>query len=353
MNQAFRQLLRRACAIGLLLAFMAPGLHGLDMVILTNGDRLTGELVKLEGGKLSLKTPYAGAISIDWQQVDELITEDKVEIEVGSGRLYRGSFGQADQGLELITEDQQVLNVDVPDVVRITSYDDGAPPGFLDILDGAVDIGFNFNRGNSRLNASSLGLRGKYRRADYELSGSATSLFSRQDDADPTSRQTADARYDRFLSPRQFGFGLLGLERNDRQQLNLRSRMGGGYGYKVKNTKDTELSLLGGFTFINEQFQEATDAIPNGGTSSGEALAGIDYRTILLKGIGITTKLSFLPNLVQNGRYRVEYDSTARIPLIGGFNWSLTLFDRFDSDPPREGVQRNDYGVVTAVGYAF
>ena len=74
---------------------------------------------------------------------------------------------------------------------------------------------------------------------------------------------------------------------------------------------------------------------------------------MFLSGISVTTKLAFLPNLVQDGRYRVEYDSTARIPLLAGFTWSMSLFDRFDSDPPRVGVQRNDYGVVTAFGYAF
>ena len=237
--------------------------------------------------------------------------------------------------------------------MRIAFYDDGRPPGFLDILEGAVDVGFNFTRGNSRLNSSAIALQGKYRRPTYELSAGATSLFSRQDDAEPTSRQTADARYDRFLSPKQFAFGLAGFERNDRQQLNLRSRLGGGYGYKVTKTKDTELSLLGGFTYINEQFQEDPSQPPLGSTSSGEVVAGIDYRTVVLKGIGITTKLSFLPNLVQTGRYRIEYDSTARIPLMGGFTWSLSLFDRFDSEPPRADVQRNDYGVVTAFGYTF
>ena len=237
--------------------------------------------------------------------------------------------------------------------MRIAFYDDGRPPGFLDILEGAVDVGFNFTRGNSRLNSSAIALQGKYRRPTYELSAGATSLFSRQDDAEPTSRQTADARYDRFLSPKQFACGLAGFERNDRQQLNLRSRLGGGYGYKVTKTKDTELSLLGGFTYINEQFQEDPSQPPLGSTSSGEVVAGIDYRTVVLKGIGITTKLSFLPNLVQTGRYRIEYDSTARIPLMGGFTWSLSLFDRFDSEPPRADVQRNDYGVVTAFGYTF
>jgi hypothetical protein len=353
MMQALTRLLSPYSIIGLFLGLTVPALYSLDTVILTNGDRLTGELEKLEEGKLSFRTPYSGTISIDWQQVQELITENRAEIEVGTGRLYRGSFEKTDEGLKVATEEQEVLTADVPDIVRITSYEDGDPLGFFDILEGAVDIGFNFTRGNSRLNSSSVGLQGKYRRPTYELSAGATSLFSRQDGSEPTSRQTADARYDRFLSPKQFAFGLAGFERNDRQQLNLRSRLGGGYGYKVTNTKDTELSLLGGFTFINEQFREDPDAPPNGGTSSGEVVAGIDYRTVVLKGIGITTKLSFLPNLVQTGRYRIEYDSTARIPLMGGFTWSLSLFDRFDSKPPRTDVQRNDYGVVTAFGYAF
>ena len=347
------RLLRRLGAAGLLLAFMGPVLRGADTVTLDNGDRLTGELRKLEDGKLSFKTPYAGMISIDWQQVRELITESTAEIEVETGQLYHGRFEQTREGLEVVTEEQEVVTVGAPDVVRITRYHDGRAPGFFDIIEGTIDVGYNFMRGNSRLSSSSIGLRGKYRRPAYELSGSATSLFSRQDDAEPTSRQTADARYDRFLSPKHFAFGLAGFERNDRQQLNLRSRLGGGYGYKVTNTKDTELSLLGGFTYINEQFQDDPSQPPLDATGSGEVVAEIDYRTVLLKGIGITTKLSFLPNLVQTGRYRIEYDSTARIPLIGGFNWSLTLFDRFDSAPPRAGVQRNDYGVVTALGYAF
>ena len=350
--QAPTRFLRPCTAASFLLIFVAPILHGADTVILDNGDRLTGELQTLEEGKLSFKTDYAGTLSIDWEHVKEFITEDKVEIEVESGHFYRGSFEQTGEELEVVTEEEGALTVGIPEVVRMTFYDDKLP-GFFDILEGAVDIGFNFTRGNSRLNSSSLGLRGKYRRPDYQISASATSLFTRQDDSEPTSRQTADARYDRFFSTRQFAFGLLGLERNDRQRLNLRSRLGGGYGYKFKDTQTTEFSFLGGFTITNEQFQEVPGAVAKVGASSGEAIAGIDYRTVLFKEVDVITTISFIPNLVQTGRYRIEYDSTARIPILAGFSWSLSLFDRFDSNPPRAGVQRNDYGLVTAFGYAF
>ncbi|MEZ5393785.1 MAG: hypothetical protein R2724_13220 [Bryobacterales bacterium] len=58
-------------------------------------------------------------------------------------------------------------------------------------------------------------------------------------------------------------------------------------------------------------------------------------------------------NLIQNGRYRVEYDSKAQVPLMGGFSWTVGLFDRFDSDPPRDNVLRNDYGMVSTFGFSF
>ncbi len=59
------------------------------------------------------------------------------------------------------------------------------------------------------------------------------------------------------------------------------------------------------------------------------------------------------PNFVQSGRYRIEYDSSARIPLVAGLTWRLSLFDRFDSAPPREEVEQNDYGMVSTFGFSF
>ena len=51
----------------------APTLHA-DTVVLTNGDKLTGTAIKLEGGKLTFKTAYADAIAIAWDQVANLTT---------------------------------------------------------------------------------------------------------------------------------------------------------------------------------------------------------------------------------------------------------------------------------------
>jgi hypothetical protein len=43
-----------------------------DTVWLNNGDRLSGEIILLDGGKLALKTKYAGQVLIAWKDIDTL-----------------------------------------------------------------------------------------------------------------------------------------------------------------------------------------------------------------------------------------------------------------------------------------
>ncbi|MBC9252082.1 hypothetical protein A9179_17560 [Pseudomonas alcaligenes] len=46
-----------------------------DTVWLNNGDRLSGEILLLDGGKLALKTKYAGRVLIDWKDIDTLSSD--------------------------------------------------------------------------------------------------------------------------------------------------------------------------------------------------------------------------------------------------------------------------------------
>lgn len=43
-----------------------------DRVWLNNGDRLSGDILLLDGGKRVLKTRYAGQVLIDWKDIDTL-----------------------------------------------------------------------------------------------------------------------------------------------------------------------------------------------------------------------------------------------------------------------------------------
>lgn len=323
-----------------------------DTVLVENGDALHGEIVKVEKRKLFLKTSYAGTIQIDWEQVVEIDSDARYEIEAETGRRYQGSVRREGEAVEVLEEDaaRPMASEDVVLMVRLDEQDE--PPGFWKTLRGGAGIGYSFTRGNSDQTQSSLTADAGYRREKFDLHGDLTSIFSRVEDAETTERHALNGRYDRFLSPRSFAFALTAFERNERQKLDLRSRFGGGFGWKAVKSRRTQLDLLGGFTFTNEQFSNGDgEMLPR--ESTGEGLFGFEGATSKFFGVRLTTRLTAHPNLVQTGRYRIEYDSSAHVPLVAGFTWKVSLFDRYDSDPPREGVLRNDYGLVSTFGVAF
>ncbi|MCS6952317.1 MAG: DUF481 domain-containing protein [Bryobacteraceae bacterium] len=323
-----------------------------DTVILKNADRISGEVLKLENNKLVIKTEYAGTIQVDWSAVERLQSGKRFRVEVENQRQLTGLVAVSPRGVNVISGDD-VVSVDPLRVVAMAPAPESRPePGFWRALEGSVDVGYSLARGNSRLNQSSLGVRAQYRAPAWRAQADASSLFSRQPGSPSTSRHAGSLRLDRFLGTETFVFALSSLERDERQLLDLRTNLGGGFGWKVVRSPRTELSLLGGATFVNEDFRRrAPEELARGG-SSGESLVGYSLERAVVGRAVLTSKASAFRNFFGPARYRITFDSGLRVPVAGPFSWSLRLFDRFDSRPP-ERVVRNDYGVISSFGVAF
>ena len=71
----------RSVQCGLLLACLAvAGVHAqADQVMLKNGDRITGRVLRKADGILTVDTGYAGKLEIKWDQVSGLTTDGPAE----------------------------------------------------------------------------------------------------------------------------------------------------------------------------------------------------------------------------------------------------------------------------------
>lgn len=38
---------------------------------------------------------------------------------------------------------------------------------------------------------------------------------------------------------------------------------------------------------------------------------------------------------------------------MGDFTWNVSLFESYDSRPPVEGTQQNDFGINSTLGWSF
>ena len=326
--------------------FVAAVLSG-DTVVLVNGDRLTGTVKRLEEGTLVLQSKYLGTVNLKWSDVRSIETDATFSILTKDGERYDGELTRNEAGTEVSSGDSPGLNLPSDSIVRIARG--GRRRGMSKILpplDGSADIGYSLARGNQNQTQSSLGATVGYSSAEYSFLGRLDSLFARQDGARSQSRHALNARVERFVNARLFAYGLSGFERNERRRLDLRSRLGGGIGWRLRDRKQSRVSALWGFAYVHERFRQQASRV------AGEAFLGVEWRTKLFKVVEWEMELSVHSNQMDRRRARVEYDGTLRIPIAGPFKYSLRLFDRYDTRPA-EMVGRNDYGIVSGLGVVF
>src|SRR4029077_1203261 len=87
-------LLRGAVVGAALVAASAAGLAAqkTDLVVLKNGDRVTGEIKQLSRGQLEYATDNVGRIYVEWNSIARVSSVNYFEIELSSGRKYYGQL---------------------------------------------------------------------------------------------------------------------------------------------------------------------------------------------------------------------------------------------------------------------
>jgi hypothetical protein len=124
-----------------------------DVVTLANGDRITGEVVGLDRGRLEFKTDDAGTLYLEWDKLSSVMAMRRVEVLTTDGSRYLGSLGRAtNRSIAVVTSDGEV-RLQMSEVTLITPIG----RGFWRQLDGAIDAGFSYTRssGVAQLNLSS------------------------------------------------------------------------------------------------------------------------------------------------------------------------------------------------------
>ena len=317
-----------------------------DVVVMTNGDTLTCEIKELVRGRLRVSTDSMGTVQIEWQDVGQMTSSSRFEVELDSGERFVGSFQATSQAGRLsVAGDTGTTMHDHLTVIRITPMGDS----WWGRFNGSLDMGFNFAKANE---ARQWSLAGDATRRGERLGVTLdfSSLFTSQEGIENTSRQTLRFRIQRFLPRRWLVAVLSQFQQNEELQLHLRSTVGAGAGRYLVQSNRTILSLLGAVSVTRERFTG-----PEPGVSNAEAMAVVDFQTFRFDDpeTDISATLTVSPSLTESGRVRIDFDSRVRREILKDFYFSISFFDNYDSDPGGIDAERNDYGLVSSFGWAF
>jgi hypothetical protein len=316
-----------------------------DVIVLTNGDRVTTEIKELQRGRIRASTDGMGTVYIEWDDIDRLSSPARHEVVLDSGERFVGALETTGTPREVLIRADEPVALSLDRIVRITP----ANQRFWEQLDGAVDLGYNFaNAGDTT--QLTLSVSATRRAERVEVSFNADSFFSAKEGAEDTSRHSLGMSVLRDIGQR-WGLITLGqFERNEELQLALRSQLGGGYVRRIIQSNVVTLLALAGAAINREEFLDDTP-----GQNNVEGAFGVDFQwfTYDTPKTDVATSFYVFPSINSWGRTRLELDAQLRRELVSDFFFNVAFRDSFDSDSPSAGGARNDFNVVTSFGWTF
>lgn len=321
-----------------------------DVVVLKNGDRLTGEIKGLQRGELRIKADYmAEAVRLDWARVERLESKSTFMIWLVDGKLVTDVMrllpsNSSEVANFVIGNSDQKIRVHQLDVIRIAPADSR----FWKRLEGSIDFGFSFTSGNDQYQTQ-LAATTTYRTGAHSFTASIDSSLSGQTEGTSLTRNQFNFDYRKQLSSRWYVGGLFDLLRSDQQSLKLRTSLGALLGRNLQQTEHTRLSVFGGLVGTRENYSES---LGKPKTNNADAIAGVDFLTFRFNRTDIRSRFSLFPSLTTPGRTRLQSTSDLRIKIVKDLWWGFHVYENFDSKPPVH-ADKNDLGVSTSLGWKF
>jgi len=200
-----------------------------DIIIMKNGDHITGEIKKLQFGIVTFKTDDAGTLSIQWDKLRHLISTDIFEVDLVDGRIYFGTLDTTYSPRQMkVKGKDEIKFLFKKYIVKITPIKNT----FWDILDGFIKFGFNFTK-STETGQFTLGGNAKYRRMHDNTELNLNSIISFRDDQQTSKRQDVTLTYQKFLLHKWFAAASVGLEQNTELGIQLRAITSATLGYSI------------------------------------------------------------------------------------------------------------------------
>lgn len=324
-----------------------------DQVTLKNGDRLSGTISKSDEKTLVMKTEFAGEVSIDWSAVEEIHSTQVLHLALENGKTVVGPVTTAEGKLAVSTASSGTVNVPKDQVKAMrgeaeeASYEGSLHPRLTQGWAGGANIGFALTRGNSQTRNLAMAFTADRKTLHDEITLYENTVYATANAVPNTTANTnqAGARYAHNLTPRWFAYGSADFQSDALQDLNLRSVLGGGFGFHAIQSNKTTVDFLGGLNYTREDY---TDLKRNfAALTLGEELSyKIGVSTVL------TEKAYVFPDLNQSGEYRAAFNAGSVTKLSKWLGWQNAFGNIYVTNPPT-GKKKNDLLLTTGLNLSF
>ena len=360
---------------------------GVDVLIFTNGDQLTGTLVSQSDSTVVFHSDMTGDVNVDWKKVKSLHTGGKYAV-IKSGEKLRvgkpapqipvGTLSASNDEVSVAGVGGEVKNVPTKDIAYVVKGDDfqkaiAHEPGFQHDWTGGITLGAslvestqtseNFTGAIALVRAEPgadwLEPRNKTIFDATGTYGLTTQPFIPGVQSASSARTNilhGDIERDQYLTPRFYLLADASADHNIGSGLQVQQIYGGGAGYSIINEKTRTLDVKGDIHYQKQDFYPAAD-FPSGNTLNLiGATIGEMYMQQLPKGMVFNETGTILPAFNtpagQPSALSAQIIAGLLFPVYKNFGFTINAQDNFVNNPPL-GYKKNTFQFTAGVTYTL
>jgi putative salt-induced outer membrane protein YdiY len=241
------------------LAFAALRPLMADELLMKDGSRLLGKVVKKEDDTLEFETSYAGIIKVKWIEVSQLTADAPVKVMLeDESTLVAGEIRRTEEATLLETEaDVPAQSVTPGTVAYINPEPWRTGEGVK--WTGLISIDLEVDRGNTDEDEFEVDGATTIRRLHDRFTFSGRYEEDKTNGVLTTQEWKEGNKYDYFLTEKFYYGALLAFEHDKFSDLVLRTRVGPHVGYQFFESKDLNLDTNVGLLYVDENYNVGED----------------------------------------------------------------------------------------------
>lgn len=230
-----------------------------DQVEFKSGDRLTGTVKSVAGGKMVFDSTVAGPLTLKMDAIKTFSTDKPIEIVQTNGVVVVQKVSEGSMGAVTVqpAATQQAQTLPLADILTINPE---KVKWTGELVAGAV-----LARGNTESSTASVSADAARRSDDSRVSLGAGYYFANQRDNNTGDNSTiADnwflkGKYDYFFTKKFFGYANMKYEKDRIAYLDMRLTPGAGLGYQWIERADANFFTEAGLTYVHEAYTNPDD----------------------------------------------------------------------------------------------
>lgn len=323
--------------------------HG-DIVVFTNGDRLSGKVKQMVDGKLVLESEVVGELTVEMAKVQTFSSDQPVEVHFSDGTVVRQTILSSGPGRIAIRSTQTLMAQDF-DLAKVTAINPPVKP--IPKWHGAISAGLSSTHGNTKADRQNLGVDITRRSENDRITLKADYARGRQEDANTGGKKTTEnwwrtrLKYDYFVSKKWYVYGDTRYEKDSIADLDRRMVVGGGSGYQWIESEDMKFSTEAGIASLYERFDNQTDS-----NTEMSVQLGYHFNWKLYKTVNFLNDLTYYPSIDKFSNYYLTSSAELRASLTKNMFTNFKVLFDYDATPA-VGAHKTDAKYIFGVGWNF